>query len=102
MNSHALDCSNLDSWSEMMLFSLHMKQKSPQNKGCCWFKRRWTSTLLVLWWCKHADLHLPLIFYFSGCFGFEDDTREGSEFPLLSCHWYWLLHWAISNHQHLL
>lgn len=33
---------------------------------------------------KHSDLHLPLIFYFIWCFGFEDDASEGSEFPLLS------------------
>lgn len=63
MNSHALDCSNLDSWSEMMFCFLYIWSKNhPQNKRCCWFKRRWTSTLLVLWWPKHPDLHLPLIF----------------------------------------
>lgn len=62
MNSRALDHSNLDSWSEMMLFSLHMEQKTTQNKGCCWFKRRWTSTLLILQWPKHPDLYLPWFF----------------------------------------
>lgn len=49
MNSHALDCSNLDSWSEMMLFSVQMKQKNlPQIKDAV---------------NSRGDLHLACLFY---------------------------------------